>query len=104
MNSSIRWRSYSGRSSRNGTMRGGSLTIRGSPSTSSVNLSNALRLSFARALAMFFSNRARSFLADLVAVPLDDVVDGEAGVPDVEVAHRGERRHRRPVRRARLRW
>ncbi len=43
------------------------------------------------------------FLADLVAVPLDDLVDGEAGIPDVEVAHGGERRHRRPVRAAPVR-
>ena len=34
---------------------------------------------------------------------LDDVIDGQAGVPDVEVAHACKRRHRRPVRTTHLR-
>ncbi len=44
-----------------GTISGGSLTIRGSPSTTSVSFENARMLSFERALAKFFSKRLTCF-------------------------------------------
>ena len=46
-----------------GTIRGGSLTIRGSPSTTWVNLSKACMLSFVRALLTIFSALSRDFLS-----------------------------------------
>ena len=72
-----------------GTISGGSLTIRGSPSTISVSLSNACRLSFVRAFARFFSSAlasARRWPSPSNA--LDELLDVDARVPDVEVAHR----------------
>ncbi len=48
-------------------MTGGALTIRQLPSTTSVSLVRAWRLSRDRAFAMFFSNRFCSFFASLAA-------------------------------------
>ena len=52
--------SPSGASSSIGTISGGSLMIRGSPSTRWVSFENALRLSFVRAFSTFFSMRSRA--------------------------------------------
>src|SRR6476469_568635 len=53
--------------SRVATTTGGSLRIRGSPSTISVSLPKARTLSFERALAMFFSTRFICFVDAAVA-------------------------------------
>ena len=77
-----------------GTISGGSLTIRGSPSTRWVSFANALRLSFVRAFSTFLSMRATASGDSDDCDVLHQGVDVEAGVPDVEVAHRREALHR----------
>ena len=62
----------------------------GSPSTISVSFANALRLSFDRALATLRSNRFSCFAVRLLSRQRGDLVDVDAGVPEVEVAHPGE--------------
>ena len=63
--------------------------IRGSPSTSWVSFANALRLSFVRAFSTFLSMRCDGLgRSASTATLLDQGLDVEAGVPEVEVAHR----------------
>ena len=73
-----------------GTMSGGSLTILRSPSTTSVSFANAFRLSFDCAFATLRSNRLTLLAGRLLGGQRGDVVDVDAGVPQVEVGHRGE--------------
>ena len=79
-------------------MSGGSLAILGSPSTIVVSFANAFRLSFDRALARLRSNRFRCFGVALPSRQRRDLVHVDAGVPDLEVGHLGERPDRLPVR------
>ena len=67
-------------------MSGGSLAIRGSPSTVSVSLPNALTLSFERAFATFFSKRLHLLGRGLSGGELGELLDIDVGVPDVHVA------------------
>ena len=76
-----------------GTISGGSLAIRGSPSTRCVSLPSARRLSFARAFATLLLE-ALALLARVASrrPARGDVLDVEARVPEVHRAHRGEAR------------
>ena len=84
-----------------GTISGGSLMIRRSPSTTWVSLASACMLSCVRALATFASARLRTAARACGRCScFEHVVDVEVGVPDVEVRHRGELAHRRRGTRA----
>ena len=65
--------------------------MRGSPSTTSVSFANALMLFFAFAFATFRSWRLSSFAPRLRA-ERGMVVNVEARVPELEVAHTANRR------------
>ena len=93
---SSRWScSAPGRTSSIGVTRGGLPTIRSSPSTVRQSLANARRLSFVRALATFACEALHLLARRPVARKLvQDVRDVEARVPDVDVAHLREARHR----------
>ena len=88
----------SGASSSIGTISGGSLTIRGSPSTSWVSFANARRLSFARALASALSKRGAASTLRAARPALEQRLDLEAGVPDVERRMPANSRIASPVR------
>ena len=101
MMSSRVWWSTSEKISSPGTSSGGSLRNRGSPSTKWVSFAIAFSRSFDSAFSTVF---CRFFTAaEPTSLPhrLDDCVRVEAGVPDVEVAHRGEPLHRLAVGRDR---
>ena len=72
--------------------------MRRSPSTSRESFENACTLSRLNALATTLSRRLRILLADLGTQLRHQLLDLEAGVPDLEVAHPGELRHPRAVR------
>ena len=74
-----------------GTISGGSLAIRSSPSTTSVSFANAFRLSFDCAFATLRSNRLTSFRLVCRTAP-GEVVASMRGVPEVQVAHPRELR------------
>ena len=81
-----------------GTMSGGSLAIRGSPSTRCVSLPSARRLSL-RTRLRHVVLEALALLALPVRRPArGDVLDVEPGVPELHRAHAGEARHRVAVR------
>ena len=79
-------------------MSGGSLAIRGSPSTRCVSLPSARRLSFATRLRHVVLEALALLALPLRCPARGDLVDVEPGVPEVHRAHAGEARHRVAVR------